>query len=131
MQNFLNPFDVPDKRKLHCISSGAPAPAAVEKDMMAAESIGKQAKEKFIKERLYTKERFFDPVKKLNLETFQSGAKRVKAKTVENKIITYKQHSSVAIQLLVKLQTHGQVNIEELMKYPRSPVPYSLGTPYG
>ena len=33
-------------------SSGAPAPTAVEKDMMAAESMGKQAKEKFIKERL-------------------------------------------------------------------------------
>ena len=89
MQNFLNPFDVPDKGQLHCISSGAPAPAAVEKDMMAAESIGKQANQKFIKERLYTKERFFDPVKKLNLKTFQSGAKRVKAKTVENKIIRY------------------------------------------
>ena len=86
---------------------------------------------KFIKERFYTKERFFDPVKKLNLKTFQSGAKRVKAKTAENKIITYKQHSSVAIQLLAKSQTHGQVNIEELMKYPRSPIPYSLGTPYG
>ena len=34
----------------------------------------------------------------------------------------------MAIQLLVKSQTHGQVNIEELMKYPLSPVPYSLGT---
>ena len=45
IQNFLNPFDVPDKGKLHCISSGAPAPAAVEKVIMAAESIGKQAKE--------------------------------------------------------------------------------------
>ena len=95
MQNFLNPFDVPDKGKLHCISSGAPAPAAVEKDMIAAESIGKQAKEKFIKDRLYTKERFFDSIKMLKLKTFKSGAKRVKAKTAENKIITYKQHSSV------------------------------------
>ena len=37
----------------------------------------------------------------------------------------------MAIQLLVKSQTHGQVNIEELMKYPMSPVPYSLGTPDG
>ena len=44
IENFLSPFDVPDKGKLHCISFGAPAPAAVEKDMMAAESIGEQAK---------------------------------------------------------------------------------------
>ena len=50
IQSFLNPFNVPDKGKLHCISSRAPAPAEVEKDMMAVESIEKQAKEKFIKE---------------------------------------------------------------------------------
>ena len=53
IQSFLNPFDVPDKGKLHCISSRTPAPAAVEKYMMAVESIEKQTKEKFIKE-LYT-----------------------------------------------------------------------------
>ena len=79
IQSFLNPFDVPDKGKLYCISSGATVPTAVEKDMMAAESIGKQAKERFIKERLHTKEWFFDPVKKLKLKTFQSGAKKVKS----------------------------------------------------
>ena len=70
IQSFLNPFDVPDKGKLYCISSGAPAPTAVEKDMMTEESIGKQAKERFIKETLHTKERFFDPVTKLKLKTF-------------------------------------------------------------
>ena len=129
IQSFLNPFDVPDKGKLYCISSGAPAPAAVEKDMKAAESNEKQVKERFIKERLHSKERLFDPVKKFKLKTFQSGAKKVKDKTAENKIITYKQHISVAILLLAKSQTHCQVNIEELMQYPMSPVPYSLSTP--
>ena len=111
IQSFLNPFDVPDKGKLYCIFPGAPAPAVVQKDMVAAGSIGKQVKERFIKERLRFKERLFDPVKKLKLKTFQSGAKKVQVKTAENKIITYKQHSSVAIQLLVKSQTHGWVNL--------------------
>ena len=37
----------------------------------------------------------------------------------------------MAIQLLVKSQTHGQVNTEELRQYSRRPVPYSLGTPHG
>ena len=32
----------------------------------------------------------------------------------------------VPIQLLVKPQTHGHFNIEALMKYPMSPVPYGL-----
>ena len=87
---------------------------------MAAESIGKQAKERDFKESLHSEERLFDPIKKLKLKTFQSGATKVKVKTAENKVITYKQHSSVAIQLLVKSQTHGQVNIDELIKYPES-----------
>ena len=107
IQSFLNPFDVPEKGKLYCISSRAPALAAVEKDMMAAESIGKQAKESFIKERLHTKEWFFDLVKKLKLKTFQCGDKKVEVKTAENKFIITKQHRCVAIQLLVKSQTHG------------------------
>ena len=37
----------------------------------------------------------------------------------------------MAIQLLVKSQTHGEVNTEELRQYSRRPVPYSLGTPHG
>ena len=93
IQSILNPFDVPDTGKLYCIPSGVPAPAAFEKDMMAAELIGKQTKERFIKERLYSKERLFDPVKKLKLKTFQSGGKKVKDKTAENKIIQIKSLS--------------------------------------
>ena len=131
IQSFMNPFNVPDEDKLYCISSGVPAPASVEKDMMAAESLGKQAKEAFITERLDMKERFFDPVKKMKLKTFQSSTKTVKLKTAQNKIITYKQHSSVALQLLVKSHAHGRVNVEELMQYPLSPIPYSLGTADG
>ena len=126
IQSSMNPFNVPNKDKLYCISSGVPAPASVEKDMMAAESLGKQAKEAFITERLDMKERFFDPVKKMKLKTFQSSTKTVKLKTAQNKIITYKQHSSVTLQLLVKSHAHGRVNVEELMQYP-----LSLGTADG
>ncbi len=129
--SFLNPFTVADHDKLYCISSGVPASASIEKDIMAAESLGKQAKESFIAERLETKEHFFDPVKKLKLKTFQSSAKTVKLRTAQNQIITYKQHSSVAIQLLVKSQAQGRINLDELMKYPLSSVPYSLGTTDG
>ena len=124
----MNPFNVSGKGKLFCISSGVPAPASVEIDMIVAKTLGKQAREAFISERLDKKEHFFDPVKKMKLKKIQSTTKTVKLKTAQNKIITYKQHSSVAIQLLVKSEAHGHVNVEELMKYPLSPVPYSLGT---
>ena len=116
IQSFLNPFDVSDHDKLYCISSGAHVPHSVEKDVMTAEELGKQAKEDFITHRLETKENFFSPVNKMKLKTFQSSTRTVKLKTAQNKIITYKQHSSVALQLLVKSQGHGRVDVDELLK---------------
>ncbi|MPC13645.1 hypothetical protein E2C01_006385 [Portunus trituberculatus] len=131
IQSFLNPFDVSDYDKLYCISSGAHVPHSVERDVMTAEELGKQAKGDFITHRLETKENYFSPVNKMKLKTFQSSTRTVKLKTAQNKIITYKQHSSVALQLLVKSQGHGRVDVDELLKYPLSPVPYSLGTADG
>ena len=131
INSFTSPFDVPDHEKLYCISSGVPATLPIEKDIMRAEDAGRQAKEAFIADRLEKNQHFFEPVKKIKLKTFQSTVKTVKLKTAQNKIITYRQHSSVAIQLLVKSQPNKTVNIEELIKYPLSPVPYSLGTADG
>ena len=52
INNFINPFDVDDKSRLYCISSGAPAPASIVHDVLTAEEIGKNAKELSIRERL-------------------------------------------------------------------------------
>ena len=105
-QSFLNPFDVPVQRKESCIASLPEHQLLLQlrKRWWQQSQLGKKG---FIKERLYTKERSFDLVKKLNLKKFQCGDKKVKVKTAENKIIITKQHRCVAIQLLVKSQTHG------------------------
>ena len=127
--SFLNPFDVPDADKLYCISSGVPATAEIERDLLSADTSGKHAKEVFITDRLVTKSNFFEPVKKMKLKTFEAANKTVRLKTTNNKIVTYKQHSSLALQLLVKSQPN--INIEHLMTYPLSYVPCSLGTADG
>ena len=41
----------------------------------------------------------------------------MKLKTAQNKVIFYRQHSSVVIQLLIKYQGLGRVNVDELVKY--------------
>ena len=97
INSFLNPFDVPDKEKLFCISSGAPVSAVVQNDVLTAEEVGKKAKETCVTERLAVKKEFFAPVKEIKLKTFQTSTKNVKLKTTQNKVITYKQHISVAI----------------------------------
>ena len=62
IQNFTNPFTIPDKNHLYNLASGGPSPPDVEYDR-----IGKEAKECFIRERFVTaqsKTKFFEPIKK-------------------------------------------------------------------
>ena len=88
--SFLNPFDVPDGVKLYCISSGIPATSEIENDLLSADAFGKHAKEIFITDGLETKSKFFEPVKKIKLKTFESANKTVKLQKANNKIVTYK-----------------------------------------
>lgn len=47
-------------------------------------------------------------------------------------LFVYQEQSNLAFQLLVKSQIMEMpINLEELMRYPLSPVPHALGSPYG
>ena len=60
VESFVNPFDVHDKERLIMLSSGATIPGEIEKDVLSAETAGRN-EEKFITERLDTGEHFFEP----------------------------------------------------------------------
>ena len=129
---FTNPFTVADKDNLYCISSGARVPKDHENDILSAELRGKQAKDKFIQERLEKGEDFFEPIKGMNLKTMEDMGKNVKVKTANNKIVEYRQQGNVAMQLLVRSQTPElQIDLADLLKYPLTPVPFSIGTADG
>ena len=132
IQSFLNPFSVEDESKLYNISSGAPAPILIEVDVLRAEKVGKDEKEKFIRERLEKKEHFFEPVKRMNLKTLSDMNKTVKVKTSQNKVVEYRQQGNIAFQLLVWSQNQDQrMDLRELMTFPLTPVPYCIGTADG
>ncbi|MEW8548338.1 MAG: hypothetical protein AB2693_32950, partial [Candidatus Thiodiazotropha sp.] len=78
IKSFMNPFDIEDENKLYCLSSGAASPTAIEADVLYAEQVGKEAKEKFIMERLVAKDGFFDPVKRMRLKTMGDNKKTLK-----------------------------------------------------
>jgi hypothetical protein len=47
-------------------------------------------------------------------------------------VIQYQEQSNIAFMLLVKAQSlNEQLDLEELMRFPLTPVPHSLGTPDG
>ena len=131
IRSFMNPFDVDDREKLYSLSSGAPATVSVEGEVLSAEKIGKAAKERFIRERLETKDHFFEPIKRMKLKTMSLADKSIRVKTSKNKIIELKQQSTVMLSLLMQIQNKVDIDVEVLMSYPLTPVPYSLGTADG
>ena len=132
IENFINPFNVGDDKKLYCISSGKAVSEDIKNSILSSEETGRTAKEEFIRDRLVTKKNFFLPVEKKGLKTFASASKSVVIKTTKNKQVEYKQQSNVAFQLLVQAQmVDEKVDLVELVSYPLTPVPCSLGTSDG
>jgi hypothetical protein len=83
---FINPFKMEQKDKLYCISSGASAISEIERDVILAEAFGADAKVDFISERLEKHEKFFDPIRRLNLKTLSELAKKTTTKPSQSKI---------------------------------------------
>lgn len=132
IKGFINPFTIDEKDNLYCISSGARVPDVNENDILMAETRGKGAKEDFIKDRLEANDKFFEPVKRVNLKTMEHMGKTVKIKSSKNKVVEYRQQGNIAIQLLVKSQKpQNQIDMADLMKYPLTPVPCSIGSADG
>jgi len=99
-QNFLNPFTLPDHSKdsLFCLSSGKPATAEVTRDLLNYANLGHQAASNFIKHRLLDRTtKFHDPMKKLNLHTFQSMAVSKTQTTAKKKVVRIKAGTVAAV----------------------------------
>ena len=132
IESFLNPFEVDNQDELYCISSGAPASTEIKIGVLGAEGTGEKAKEEFIKERLLKKEDFFEPLKRKNLKTFAYKSKIAKVLTTRNKNIEYKHQGNIAYRFLVQSQCQEKkISMTELMTYPLTPIPYSIGTADG
>ena len=107
-------------------------PPDIATDVLRAEKEGKEAREAFIKDRLEKNDNIFEPIKRLNLKTLGNMNKQMKVTTASNKVIQYKQQGNIAFQLFVKSQSQGlQLDLKELMTYPLTPVPFSIGTADG
>lgn len=132
VESFLNPFELGSTDNLFILSSGAAVSAEVQRDVLRAEQAGKVAKDVFIATRLEKGCDFFEPIKRLGLKTFANMNKKSKVTTTTHKVIQYQQQGNVAFQLFMKSQQQGlQLDMRELLTYPLTPVPYSIGTADG
>lgn len=85
---FMNPWCVPDKSRLYNIASGAPVTPEVEVDVLRADALGKEMKNRFIKERLQSKDpvSFFDKLPRLKLRRMADTNKKVKLTSSQDKV---------------------------------------------
>jgi len=128
--SFINPFDAEVKDNLVVLSSGATVPDDIAKDILDAEKTGKEARDKFINDRLEKNKDFYQPIKKTNLKTFKDMNMKMKVTAKENKVIQYKEQSNNALYLMVQSQKQGiQIDLKELAKYPMTCIPFSVGLP--
>jgi hypothetical protein len=65
------------------LSSGGGG-TSIERDVILTEAFGADAKVDFISERLEKHEKFFDPIKRLNLKTLSELAKKTTIKSSQN-----------------------------------------------
>lgn len=105
--NFNNPFSIENKAVIYCISSGIPASAEVESDLLRADKVGKELFDQFIQKRLVDKtELFHSPIKRQKLHTFAAMQVTKKVKSSQNKIVQIKAERNVFGQLVLRAQQH-------------------------
>ena len=131
IESFMNPFDI-EGSDVVILSSGASATKEVTCDLLRGESAGQEAKDKFVTSRLQTGKNFFEPITRLKCKTLENMSKSVKV-TSKKKLLQYKQQDNIAFQLFVKCHNtlNSTIDLKALLKYPLTPVPYSLATADG
>ena len=129
--DFNNPFSIPDKNVLYCLSSGAPASSEVEVDLLNTDTKGKAAMQKFVHERLDKKSvKFHDPLPKMDVKNLASMAITNTITSSDKKTKEITATRNVFGQLAVLALNHN-ICLEKALSYPLSPVPWSMATADG
>lgn len=138
--DYGNPFDMSDKSKLYCLSSGCSVAEDVMNDVLSVETMGREAKLVFIKDRLGKENEqkkgsngegvFFDTIKKMKLKTMATDNTKVTLTKSDNKKVSYQQDGSFVFNLLLQLQKLGPdvIDLRVFVSYPLTPIIYSIGT---
>ena len=131
VNRFINPFDIDEKDSLICLSSGMKASEAVSDDLLSVDYKGQEQFNEFVQKCLVEKEQsFHKPIKKTSLKTFQNCQKSVSVKTPKQQKVQIVAQRKTFGQLLM-LSTDHELDLQKVLAYPPSPIPWALATPDG
>ena len=131
-----NPFtDNGNDKLLFNVSSGSVATESVTSDLLNAYVQGEECFKEFISCRAYSissTKSFFDPIKKLNLNTFSSLAVKSTVKTKVEKQVTLKADQNLLSRMLAIAQVRSDCfNLRNVLKFSLGPISYSLANVNG
>ena len=128
--SWVNPFNPRDMTEpLLNIASGVAATDGITDDLLTAKQKGTDAFITFVQKRLQTSEvDLFAPLPKSSLRTFGNQVKSVRIKSAATDVI--KADRGLFARMIVIAQ-HRQMNMQDVLKYPLGPLPWSLATPDG
>ena len=112
------------------IASAVKAADDIADHLLTADQKGNDALTTFIERRLQTSDvDLFAPLSKAELQTFQNLVKSKKIKAAENDIIIKADRGLFG--RMVVIAQHRRMNMQDVLKYPLGPLPWSIATPDG
>ena len=131
-----NPFHIPDDRgdaealvPLSNPANGVVLPESVAIRLLGASELGRQNMASFISTRIQSNQtNFWDPVKKLNISTFSSVARKVTVDSQKDKVVSINADRELFGRLLVVAKKR-EVNLKEVLSFELCSVPIALAHP--
>ena len=113
------------------LSTGILASDTIKDNLLNARKYGETACKEFVESRgssLQTID-FFDPLKKVNLQTFKHLKKAVKV-SAKNSLVPLKMDRNLFSRMTL-IGQFQKIDLKEVFKYPLGPLPWSLANAYG
>ena len=131
IESWVNPFQSRDTTEpLRNIASAMKASDDITDGLLTAEQKGNDAFTTFVRDRIQTSEvDLFAPLPKASLPTFANLVKSKKTKSAGADVVI-KADRGLFAKMIVIAQRR-QMNMQEVLKYPLGPLPWSLATPDG
>jgi hypothetical protein len=126
IKDTMNPFDTDiEKTHLYNLATGKSVKIETEKFLLNIEHIGNTARRNFIKECSEDDKRFESPIKAQKLLTFATEIRKKKITRKDGKVISACLIRDLFGSLLF-LALQKQVDMNEVLKYPLTPLPLTL-----
>lgn len=131
VKSWVDPFELGEtSAPLSNIASGVEATEKIENDLLTAKETGRREFEAFVHKRLQSSEvAFHAPLQKCALKSFGDLLMKKQSKSASSDTII-KADRGLFAKMVVTAKSR-EMDMEEVLKYPLGPLPWSLATPDG